>query len=57
MWITQLGAAVLEDSEGSHQRVVKLRDPWSKEVWPGGSNSPSRDFWSKILATYERKEF
>lgn len=46
---------MLEDSEGTFHRVVKLRDPWSREVWEGGNSAASRVFWSKIIASYDRK--
>ena len=53
--IFQIGAALLEDVEGTYQKVVKLRNPWGENIWQLMNGSIHRNFWSKIVASYERK--
>lgn len=54
---TLLATALLEDTEGVHHKLVKLRDPWGKGAWEGTANEKDRVFWSKIVNSTEKKEF
>jgi hypothetical protein len=55
--IIKLAAALLEDTEGVHHKLVKLRDPWGKSGWDGLASEKDRTFWSKIVGNNEKRQF
>jgi hypothetical protein len=53
----QLACALLEDTEGVHHKMMKLRDPWGKSGWDGVASGKDRHFWNKIVGNNDKKEF
>lgn len=53
--LTKLACALLEDTEGVHHKLMKLRDPWGRSGWDGLASEKDRVFWNKLVTNKDKK--
>ena len=35
--------------EGVFHKILKIRDPWNRNVWEGPGSEQDRTFWNRIV--------
>ncbi len=53
--LNQIDGAVLIDTDGQENRIVKLRNPWGKVEWLGRASENDSSFWNSIVESREKK--